>query len=488
MTSLTENGALAHHTTYSNLIDLFVKSVRKCPSEEINRMCRPAWNENPHDLVALTYLTRDPRNGKGERDVSYAMLKWLKNNKPKTYNTNISTIVETYGRYDDYLKLATTPSDIEYKLFAEALKRDLTVEHPSLAVKWAPRESNDPDAARILAKILFPKDKHALSKYRKEILAPLAKKVTILETLMCQNKWDEINYEHVPSQAMKLYGRKTVKSSDEKETREGAFLRHDKERFAKYREDVSTGKAKVNVAGLEPHKLIKAVMTEHDPMIENQWNTMIKQLQKNVSLSSAMALVDVSGSMDGEPMEVALAFGLVVATLTPAPFDNKFITFHENPELVSFKGNTLYEKVNSAIQTSWGGSTDIVKAFDLILNTARMFDVPPEKMVKTLFVFTDMQFNCATSSNEKTVYEHVSGEFKKYGYTMPQLVFWNLRYSDNDAFPVTISEFGTAFVSGFSPILLKAFTDCETISPIYIFKKMIEKYDEVAKVDDAERV
>jgi hypothetical protein len=450
-------------------------------------MCELAWNESPYDLLALFYLTRDPRNGKGERDVSYAMLEWLKLNKPNTYKANISTIVETYGRFDDYLKLAKTPDDIEYKLFADALKRDLTLEHPSLAVKWAPRESNDPDATKILAKILFPQDSHALSRYRKEILVLLAKKVTILESLMCKNKWDEINYEHVPSQAMKLYGRKSIKSKDD-DTREGAFLRHDKERFMEYREDVSTGKAKVNVTGLEPHKLVKAVMTEHDPMMENQWNTMIKQLQKNVSLSSAMALVDVSGSMEGEPMEVAIALGLVIATLTPAPFGNKFISFYETPELHGFTGNTLHEKVKSILKTSWGGSTNIVKAFELILNTANMFNVPADDMIKTLFVFTDMQFNCATQENEKTIYQHVSQMFQKHGYTMPRIVFWNLRYSENDAFPVTISDHGTAFVSGFSPILLKAFTDCETISPVYIFKKMIERYTGVVKVDDNERV
>lgn len=526
--SFTENGAVAHKTTESNLIDLFVKSVRKCDENYITRMCPLCWNENPTSFMALVFLTRDPRNGKGERDVTYSMLKWLKEYCPNTYKKNILKLCETYGRFDDLLKMAVIEpiTQIEYNIFADVLKRDIDSDHPSLAAKWASRECNNSEQAKEIAKILFPGDSKCCARYRKEIIAPLAKKLAVVETFMCQNKWDEINYSHVPAQAMKLYGRKKVKipkndaydemmvgilaneekllSNDTCETREGAFLRHDKERFSKYLESVKKGEAKINVSGLEPHKLVEQYMTqcsEEDQTIECQWKTILEKLRHEGNLSSSMALVDVSGSMSGEPMNVAIALGLIVSNLAPEPFGKKFITFESEPHVINITGNSLREQVRCAQSAPWGGSTNFVKAFELILTMATTFNVPKENMIKTLFVFTDMQFDAAfgqqrshwayDADSEKieecTLYQHVRAMYKNSDYDMPQLVFWNLRSSENDAFPVTISNDGTAFVSGFSPELLKVFMSGGQFDPISIFNQFISRYIPEIEVDEDER-
>jgi len=124
--------------------------------------------------------------------------------------------------------------------------------------------------------------------------------------------------------------------------------------------------------------------------------------------------------------------------------------------------------------------------FDLILETAVAENLPPEKMVKTLFVFTDMQFNEASSSNEEVLMDTITRKFTKANYKRPQLVFWNIRSSTKkSAFPVTVSHYGTAFVSGFSAILLTAFLSGTGFNAIDIMNNLIEKYD--VEVNENER-
>jgi hypothetical protein len=449
----------------------------------------------------LIYLTRDPRNGQGEKDVSYILIKWLRKYCPKTYGFNILNLCEKFGRFDDLLKIIkneTTPT-IEHYLFTSVLKRDLENDHPSLAVKWAPRECNDKKNAKIFAKLLFPKEKNYMEKYRKEIIAPLSKKVNILETLLCQNKWNEINYSSVPASAMKLYGRKFVKVPFDKSnhdsdkhnySRQGAFYRHDDERFSKYLKDVKLGKEKINVSGIEPHKLIEhyLIHNEYDDMIECQWKKILEDVSKFGKLQSSLALVDVSGSMNGEPMNVAIALGLIVSNLADKPFNKKMITFEENPHMVKITGTTLLEQTNEVRKLPWGGTTNFISAFRLIISTAKFFNIPKEQMIKTFYVFTDMQFDHASSTGSlETVYETIEKEFLENEYNVPNIVFWNLRCCNKNAFPVEIGFKNTALVSGFSKELLKVFMSGCEFEPMTILIELVKKYIPEISIDTDEK-
>jgi Mg-chelatase subunit ChlD len=299
---------------------------------------------------------------------------------------------------------------------------------------------------------------------------------------MCAGDWDAINYQHVPSQAMLIYGKNSRKRQKEgEENQTGAFLRHDKERFTEYREQVKVGEAKINTTGIQPHQLVQTYMgygdTRLDETVELQWTAMVQKLALTGDLGSSMSIVDVSGSMSGEPMEVAIALGLVASSLSEAPFKNTVITFHEQPSLVRITGDTLKEKVKQLESAPWGGSTDFEASLRLVLDMAIACGVHPSKMVKTLFVFTDMQFNSASSRPEQTIYKNCKALYAKAGYPFPNIVFWNLRASEKNAFPVQVSQYGTAFVSGFSSDLLKVFMSGITFTPIHILTELLKKYE-----------
>jgi hypothetical protein len=503
MNTQTENGAVAHATTYSSLMDLFIKSVRKCESHYINDMSGKCWDESPELFMKLIYLTRCPRTGKGERDVSFHMLAWLKTYSPNTYILNIEKIAMDYGRINDLLDMALfeipgIDRDYELKIFAKILKRDLCLERPSLAGKWAPRENKYYDTVKLsngkaanltsrLSRILFPGIKNSLRRYRKEILIPLNKKINILETLMCNKQWSDIKYENVPAQAMKIYGRQNVtKKIDGKSTTvTGAFIRHDEERFDEYRSRVKDDKADIKTTGIQPHQLTKEAMHQEDQTIELQWNALVSKLGDIESLGKAIALVDVSGSMSGEPLQVAVALGLIIASLSKGPFKDQMITFSNTPEWHKITGNTLHQKLTNMVRAKWGMNTNIEAVFDLILKLAIDNKVSEENMPKTLFIFTDMEFDTASNcKNEKVLFQEIRDKWTSVGRVMPKLVFWNLRASNTSAFPVTLGEHGVAYLSGFSTELLKIFVEGCEFNPKLILTQLLDKY--TVEIDEYE--
>jgi hypothetical protein len=196
------------------------KNIRKLFSAErnekehiLNDLIYNSWTENPILFLKLLYFMRDARCGKGEKNISYLMLKFLKNNFPKTYAMNIGNIALEYGCIKDLLIMAkynitdeSVVNNVELNILASLLKEDLERDIPSLAVKWAPREKSQyKEQTIILSKILFPDSNNNLERYRKEIICQLNKKINIVEHDMCLNNWDNIDYSNVPYLSLKKY-------------------------------------------------------------------------------------------------------------------------------------------------------------------------------------------------------------------------------------------------------------------------------------------
>lgn len=555
--SLTENGALAHKSTGSVILDLFINLVRTKKHKQndvknveyIDDMMTKGWKEDKIKLVKLIYQTRDIRDGKGERDLTYKMLEWLNLNKPLTYKDNIKIIASEYGRFEDLLEMSSRTNradNIELVIYAKQLQEDLDILNYSenkglisLAGKWAPSEGGYyGKQQKKLARLLFPNSRQADKQYRKEVLTVLRNKINVLENLMCHDRWTEINFEHVPAQAMFKYGKhyigkilhtnqktKTLdeeideylaKTADENikiqedtdkvetvgDAHQGAFYRHIPDLFEEYHTKVNAGTAKINTQGLQPGQLVRPYITgaylrtntnSVEETIELQWKTLIDKLKKTCILKKAVAVVDVSGSMNGEPMENAIALGLVISELTDMPFRNKIITFDSTPQIINILGDTLYSRVLQVTKCSAGTSTNFEKTLDLILGVAIQQKIKQADMIDTLFVFTDMQFDAASHSHdrngyvkESTLYTLAQQKYSKYGYVLPKIVFWNLRKSESssNAFPVTISNHGTVFLSGFSSELLKMFVEGTDFNPLTMLDNVLAKYNVIINEQD----
>ena len=548
----TENGAVALDTSGNHIVDYFMMYTRTLTKEENHQFLEKCWATNPQKTVAVIFNGRDRLKGKKEKKVSNQAMLWLRENKPYTYMNNITTYVNNYGRWKDLLYIcyennadSMIHKNYELTLFANKLQDDLSelkiqeirdsneaaeaadvatvddaektsktskkTNNVSLCAKWAPSENDRNDTrkqfAKKIASILYGKeDSKKMEKYRKEYLVPLRKQINIVESLMCNNEWDKINYEGVPGVASRRLHK--------------AFNNHDSERYCEYLAKVRSGDAKINITGILPHELASYYINlrntqdeyEENETIELQWRTIVDNVKGGGVLGNSLAIIDLSGSMfsasNGSiPAQVAIALGIITSQCCKGLFKNKFITFSENPELVSLipdaeyaeyteKGiePSLYTCFKSLVNVDFGYNTDFVKCCEMIIEYGKEHNIDDEDMPKKLFIYTDMQFDEATTNIEsegggngiETLYKTIVKMFKAVDYTPPKFIFWNLNSSHKESFPVNCKTEGTAMISGFSEQLLKIFMTYDEFKPELIVDEILAPYLPEIFIDDSE--
>ncbi|KAI4989225.1 hypothetical protein ZWY2020_036542 [Hordeum vulgare] len=366
-----------------------------------------------------------------------------------------------------------------------------------LAAKWCPTPGSSFDRSTLLceaiARRLFPRDSDpeyaqlsdehytycALHRLRREVLVPLRKVLKLPEVYMSAQRWSELPYARVASVAMRRY--------------KLLFKKHDEVRFGRYMDDVKAGKAKISAGALLPHEVAATAFRGlEDDVSELQWRRMVDDLRSNGSLRNCISVCDVSGSMTGTPMEVCIALGVLTSELSEEPWKGKVITFHSRPSIHLIKGKTLRERMKFVERLEWDGSTNFQGVFDQILRTAVDAGLAPEKMTRTVFVYSDMEFDMASGAcygsgpSWDTDYEVICKKFRAAGYgdVVPQIVFWNLR--DSKSMPVTSTQPGVAMVSGFSKNLLKLFLQNDgVLNPEAIMMQAIagDEYQKLAVFD-----
>jgi hypothetical protein len=374
----------------------------------------------------------------------------------------------------------------------------------SNCAKYAPRESKHFSAAnkvlfRQLIERVFSGVPYTTAKpqYRK-LCARLTVALNVSEVLMCGKRFADIAFEHVPSLCAKVH-RKAFLNEKIKGAVEPALRatgnRHptDADRVACCQHLINrANEGKVQGKQLYPHEIVKLFMngggytrrgrstatatTISDAeiiLLEAQWDSMRKEVQNKlnakreagatlaVDLGKMVPLCDVSGSMNGEPMECSIALSLLVSEMNHPAFRNRIITFETTPQWVSFSdSNPLHIKVKKAQAAPWGGSTNIERAFALIEEVVRSHRLPASE-VPDLIIFSDMQFDLAAGNDSKTQLQRIQDRFAKLGhelcglpYPAPRIVFWNLR-GDTRGFPASTTDSNVQMLSGYSPSLFK---------------------------------
>ncbi|RCV05196.1 hypothetical protein SETIT_1G063500v2 [Setaria italica] len=406
--------------------------------------------------------------------------------------------VELYRTDPTYRFLHDRTADLFAGLLAEDMRKlaDGKVREFSLAAKWCPSLDSSYDRSTLLceavARRLFPKgsspelaadlpDEHyayrARERLRKAALVPLRRALKLPEVFISARAWESVVYTRVASVAMKNY--------------KDLFLKHDADRFNAYLADVKSGKKRIAAGALLPHEIIASLGDddgeENDGGVADlQWQRMVDDMRALGRLSNCVAVCDVSGSMSGVPMDVCVALGLLVSELSDDPWRGRVITFSERPELHRIAGETLAEKISFVRTMDWGMNTNFQAVFDKILEVAVEARLAPERMVKRVLVFSDMEFDQASAEPWETDHEAIVRKFTEAGYggAVPEVVFWNLR--DSKAVPVEAGQKGVALVSGFSKNLLKLFLDGGgVVSPRAVMEKAIAgpEYDKLAVFD-----
>jgi len=295
----TENGAMAKATTNSNLLDMFAQggALRVRPVNEVEALFDRALCEDQLIATKMAFYFRDIRGGQGERTTFRIMLKYLAKLSPDTVRKNLVNI-PFYGRWDDLYCLVGTPLEAEaFALMKAQFNLDLKSDAPSLLGKWLKSENTSSGDSTKLAVATYkafgmiPKD------YRKALVS-LRKKIKIVESLMCENKWGEINYATLPSNAGFKYKK--------------AFGKRDTVRYIQYITNVANGKEKINAGVLYPYEIVREILDSHDSSAKQALDVMWNNLPDYTEGSdeNSICVVDTSGSMSGLPLAVSISLGI----------------------------------------------------------------------------------------------------------------------------------------------------------------------------------
>ena len=396
----------------------------------------------------------------------------------------------------------------------------------SLAVKWVPKEGRSLDKQTKIYNLISEslcnkmeyKTKNCVTiqqkkRFVRQSISPIQDAINTTEKLECTNKFDEIQFKFVPGRTMfkkklaYLYADKNGNYRGSEEARLKC-----RQNLLEFIELVKGGKAKIHGKTMFIHELCEyihsnSISSEEEDILNAQYNDHLEHFRKimidgNIKLNKGVVLADFSGSMTGDPMNAAMAIAILISDLCESPWNNRFISFESEPQWIQLtypnteieynkqqcytsdcfdstkagQSLTFCEKVRVCASSPWGGSTNFMKAHELILNIADENNLTQEDMPEWFICASDMQFN--HSQNTQTIdceWPHTYGGIKssvgdwdenhtiltdKYnakGYTLPQMIYWNLR--DTSQFVSKSERKGVQMLSGFSTMQLKSFLE-----------------------------
>lgn len=179
----------------------------------------------------------------------------------------------------------------------------------------------------------------------------------------------------------------------------------------------------------------------------------------------------------GRPLATAIGLAIYFAERNKGAYHNLFMTFSSEPDVVELKGETLFQKVMNAKQADWDGNTDLKAAFGKVLEIAVTNNIPQEEMPKSIIVISDMEID-NSGNDDWTFYDKMKQNFERYGYEIPNVVFWNVNSRQN-VFHADKSRKGVQLCSGQSATVFKQLMDCIGYTPVEMMLKVLnsKRYD-----------
>ena len=432
-TTRTENGMQTRQSSANACVDLFYV-IGTIHGDAIIPAFAQAHAAQRDVALRIAQWARDVRGGAGMRDTFRAILAYLERVDVAGARALLPNI-PVIGRWDDLLVLTGPLRAEAFDLIAEGLAAG-----NQLCAKWMPRQG--PVAIALRQHLgLSPKQ------YR-QLLVGLT---NVVEQKMCARRWDDINFAAVPSQAAVRY-RKTFAARTNM--------------YQIYLKQLAAGETKVNAAAIYPHEVIRPLRYDYTAdeatLVRAQWAA----LPNYVGATSGLPLVDVSGSMtqqvatDTRALDIAVALGLYMADKNTGAFKNLVLTFTDTAKIHYLRGD-IVAKYDSLVDAVWGFNTNLHAAFARILEVAVANQVPAAEMPQTLLILSDMQFDECVEYDDSAI-EMITRKYAEAGYTVPQVVFWNLRYSHG--VPARADQQGVALVSGYSPSLMQGLLEAGTFA------------------------
>jgi hypothetical protein len=449
--------------------------------------------------------TRDIIDGKGEYTLSYMLLDVWQTHFPKlayfafrhfVLPPEGTTDFHPYGSWKDikYIHKYTQQYSDDYgmrlileygiDLMIYQLRADAVSDNPSLAAKWVPREkSKYSELFTRLATIYFYEymvsgktiesvkrgEIKAKMDFRK-LISSLNKKLDTVQIKQCGQNWAEIKPENQTSITMHKQKKAFLNINKNGEQRSELPDRVAcAENFTDFVKKAVNGEVKIKGKRVGLNDFTKDAInlcekhlktSDEAAILNAQW---IDNSTQTGRLGKMIAMVDVSGSMNGDPMNAAIALGIRVAE--QSLIGKRILTFSATPSWVNLsEADNFVEMVDLVRTSDWGMNTNFASALKMILDSIIINKLTSEDVEDMVFaIFSDMQIDEADRSfislMDLIERQYADAGQRVWGkpFKTPHILFWNLR--STSGFPTLSTNKNCSMMSGFNPSLLNLF--CE---------------------------
>lgn len=451
------------------------------------------------DLWVMAFQTRDIRGGKGERKLFYELIEALYQVNPVETEKMLSLVPE-YGCWRDLWEiwqripaLESAILELVHHTYMKSVNymRLGPSSEMGLLAKWLPREKSKtfPGLAKKIAQHIYRSElvPNKQMMYYRTMCSEMNRALKTVEVNMCGKTWAKILPEAVPGRCLKIHDAAFLNEPTKKQKASGDELRFpdDEDRmecrahFQEFVEGLKAGTKKAHGANVVlPHELVVktedyTTSSDQHIIIQAQWDAIREETVKGGGLGKSVAMCDFSGSMNGTPMEISKALGILISEITHPAFRDHILTFDATPQWHSFVGKkTLKAKLASIKGCGQGLNTDFYKACQCIITRMVQNKVPVGEEPDDLIVITDMGFDAASSQRSssstlsawETQLVRIRREFQEAGESLwgnscgwkpPRIVIWNVRAEYKD-FHAKADEEGVVQLSGWAPSMLKA--------------------------------
>lgn len=335
-----------------------------------------------------------------------------------------------------------------------------------------------------------PKEKllptHRELKNMRKIYTSLSRRLQVPEINMSNQEWAEIDFKRVPS-ICRFKNSDAFQNKKKTKNKHNSYEYFDEETGNRYpydddriqcRENFLEYMSKTTIKNCKNdpvdilQKLIKSNKhdTANELVLEKMWESVIHETEKNIELyktdllgkareiygeeyelpkiKPVIPMIDISPSMDTGASknytckQVAISLGILASRINKGPYKNMVMTYSTEPKILVLehpdnRPYTLRESYTE-IMKYCGYTTDIMKAFDLLLNVAKQHNIKQEDLAD-LTILSDMGFDQQVSPNYyynssqidieiswNTTQDNIEAKYKRYNYETPQIYYVNL--------------------------------------------------------------
>lgn len=389
----TENGAIALSTTLNPIYDLFAfgSAYRNKKVECIHQLFQNAYLYDKMLALKCLFYLRDIREGQGERRIFRESMKWLAHYDPQKAK-ELLPFIPIYGRFDDLFVFFDTNIEkdlLEFLsyLFRVALQmitgeRKVILPAPCdqyrdslpLIFKWLPSIDTSSETSREQARKLA--DYLSLSPKTYRLTLSYARNhLKIVERLMSDNRWNEIDFDKLPAKAALLYSRTFAQRKETKN---------------RYSKELKEGRINVKSDNLFPYdilqKLEKASTVEERWLAEMAWDNM-PNFVDSTERHNILCVCDTSSSMEEcGALIKAISLSIYFAERLNGLFHNKILTFSRHPKFLDVSQPTLLNKYEYMKENMLIDTTNLEAVFAMLLQIALSGEVKKEDFITELII------------------------------------------------------------------------------------------------------